>query len=182
MVHRTKWVETTHGAEPGDTQKECQKAVGHWTPSSHLDEVQMGTLELGALLGSFEGDDVGGLVHVANNARAKGDVGVAVIPRCVAANVTTKGSIPGGVSMWALVRSPSLPCESGSTRRRHRSTCGARLSRARGTTGLRGWWSAWRRWSHANVSRILIFVQWPCRAETGEPFLMWRTTEGDACS
>ena len=36
----------------------------------------MGTLGLGDLLGPFEGHDVGGLLRVTINARAKGDVGV----------------------------------------------------------------------------------------------------------
>ena len=42
--------------------------------------VGMGAFSLGDLLGPFEGHDVGGLVHVTINARAKGDVGVGAAP------------------------------------------------------------------------------------------------------
>ena len=111
--------------------------------ASYLDEVKMVTLALGDLLGSFRGDDVSGLVRDPINARAIGDVGVvAVIPSLSQQTWRQRAPIPGRVSVCAVVRSPGCLCESGSTRRRYRSSCGARLSRARGTTGLRAWWSA----------------------------------------
>ena len=66
----------------GDTQTENQRPSWHHTfqnlnwVASYFGEVRLGTRELGDLVGSSEGDDVGGLLHVPINTWAREDVGV----------------------------------------------------------------------------------------------------------
>ena len=74
MVHGTKSVQRL-GTHRKKINNQCVSGRPPWRHS--LSKLKLvGTLDLGDMLGSFEVDDVGGLVHVSINTRAKEDVNV----------------------------------------------------------------------------------------------------------